>query len=190
MDYQEKMLREKKLLDLWEELSKEKKSLSDLVNLKRKLHPIDFVILFQCLIVVLEKLEVYEEEIKNSPDDIVSEDIQNIQDGPVGDLVKDLLNDTDNLFGMDMIDSVLCLRVAFNNESPMSKRIEAIERIKMSAWKGMYKRKDRLLEVMTNYPDFDATKDIMTVFTCVSMIILELDMQEHEAKILDEFYNS
>lgn len=182
MDYKEKITREKNLFEHWKDIRKEKQSLIDLVTQKRELQSLDFAVLYQCVILVLEKFEVYEEEIKNTPEEIIIENKIGLFDKALEEIIKDAGKGLGNSF----VNEAICLLVAISDQMPMKERFNAIEQIKMKAWKNMYERREYIKEIAAKYPNFDNAEDVFTVFRCISMVLLELDMQEQEAKILDD----
>ena len=183
MNYKEKVIREKQLMQHWGELRPQARSLSDLLLHKRDLLPMDLILVFQCLSIIVEKLEIHGEEIEKTSDVM---EAKNKENQVFQEIFGDISKDIKGLFNENIAKEVMCLFTVFNDESSFDERFEAIGRIKSTAWKSMYNRKKDVMDLVKKYPDFNSGKEMFLVFSCISMVLLELDMQDQEIKLLEE----
>ena len=157
MNYKEKVLREKQLMKHWEDIKCNQESLYDLFLHKRKFEPMDIAVVFQCIILVLEKLEIHGDEVEK-------------------------------MVGKDIIGEMECFFITLDDKSSMAEKFQAIEKIKKTAWKIMYKRKEAINNLTKVYPVL-GVDEVILIFKCISMILLELDMQDQEKRLLEDLYN-
>lgn len=185
MDYKEKINREKKMLRHWDEIRPSGENLSDLLMNRRKFNPLDYITLYQCMTLVLENLEVYEEEIKNTPDNIKiknsNSDFQKIF-GELSMKVKKHI-------GREALREIECLFITMDDKSSIDEKFTAIQKIKKMAWKSIYKHKQDILEIIEIYPGQVDKERIYLIFKCISMVLLELEMQRQEKELLENLYN-
>ena len=126
MDYKEKIEREKKLLEHWDILKKERDNLSNILTRDKEPTSLDTILLFQCLAVILEKIDLCEDEISQYPEDLDIEDDCGIMDMPIFDSVKNI----ESYFTLDIKKEIVCLMVIFDDAKSMNDRFDAIEQMK------------------------------------------------------------
>jgi len=191
MDFKEKILKEKLLTKHLKEISIfDKERLADLILNKKKFQPEDIDAVFKCVVVVLEKLEVHEDEIK-----VTSETVENININakfieifePIIDELKKIMGN--DISGKDILDEIACFFVTLDDDASIDDKFRAIQEIKTNAWKTMYNKRKSVENLIWDYPVLKA-KEIILIFRCISIVLLELDLQDQEKILLEKLYNS
>jgi hypothetical protein len=180
MEYREKIKREKQMIDSWEEMETSKQQLSQLLLNQRQLGPQDFILFFQCMILVVENVEIHKEEIEDSPDRL---EVENT-DEKFYNIFGPLSENVEKLCGKEIIGEIEYFLMSMDDSKTINERFDAIEKIRMSAWKNMSNKKDEIVELLERYPKDICADDFMLIFKCISMILLELDMKNQERQML------
>lgn len=174
MEQKDKIYREKQLIERWDELKSHRDQINSLLTEKKKFTVLDALVIFQCLAIVLEYIEIYEEEIKNS-ENVISIDYSGIEN-------------TDISHTLEFQASLKHVSIMKNENSSNEERLDAIEKIRNTLWRNALVRKDEIYKVITNYHNDLEADDLFIVFLCVSAVLLELNMKEEEIKLLDEMW--
>lgn len=174
MEQKDKIYREKQLIEKWDELKDHKTQIRSLLTEKKKFTVLDALVIFQCLAIVSEYIEIYEEEIKNSKN-VISIDYSGIEKADISHT-------------LEFQASLKNVSTMKDENSSNEERLDAIEKIRNTLWRNALIRKDEIYKVITNYHNDLEADDLFIVFLCVSAVLLELDMKEEEIKLLDEIW--
>jgi hypothetical protein len=174
MENKERFNRERNIVKAWQELEPHREDLHKILMNQKKVRPIDSVIIYQCIATVAENICIHEESIKNETNliDVKSE---------VGTRDKDVVM-------QDIMGCVKYLSVAFDGGRSLTDRLDAVEKIRNTAWLTAFKMKSSLNDLLSSYMDGVEDENIGYVFSCISLVLLELDMKEEEARLLNELY--
>ena len=174
MDYSEKIRREKQIKFHWEEIRPHRDDLNAIMMKRKELSPMDRIIVFQTIALVAENIEIHEESIRNKTNIIGIIDHDDYSK-------KELIE-------QEIISSMKCLSIAADDKSSIEEKLDAIEKIRNTAWLTACHVKKNIHDILGNFTNGLQAKDIPYVYTCISVALLELDMGKEEAKILDELY--
>jgi len=151
----------------WADLRGNAKRLSELLLGAKdvKLDPLDFLLFYQCIIIVLAELEFFEEEFP--------EEVETLKKDNAGAALLRTLRDTG--YWKDMVDEKLSVE----------KRLKAIEKLRKSTWSNMFSKKDEILELQAGYPDKMEDRKMHLMMQCVAIVGLELDLKRREIELID-----
>jgi len=193
MDYKERKLRENEIRKSWEALRDKRENLIALLKGGKELESFDTVLMYQCLTVVLEHLTLQEDTLKEITEERVVNEIG--EDAKLDGFIKSLITTafqgtTDNIEGLlrSIAGEVENLMTAMNSDAPINKRLDAVENIKLNSWKHLFDRKEEISELSERFPNVDKD-DIILIYKCLSVILLELDMIDQEIEILEELWD-
>jgi hypothetical protein len=144
----------------WADLRENEKTIASLLKGKKDLDPIDFLLFYQCVVIVLAEFMIYEEP----PSEM------DIDEGMSGSLLRTI---REVGYWKDMSDEKLS----------SEKRTEALKKIRKSIWDNMFVKKDRIIKVQATYPDIDK-EDMHLMMQCVAIVSLELDLKKREIELM------
>ena len=122
------------------------------------------------------------EEIIKTPNKI---DVENL-DEKFKAIFEDLSDQAEKFCDKNVVGEIECLFTSLNDTLPVSDRITAINKIRMTSWKGLFYRKEEISELMERYPRDLKGDDFILIFKCIAMIVLELDIKKQESEILEK----
>lgn len=176
MEKKEKIYREKQLREEWLNLRSYRGNLHNILMNYKDISPMDRIIIYQCLSIILENICIYEDAIKNETNTIQT---KTKSEGGISQEQKII---------EEIVDAVELLIITMNDKEPLSNRLKAIEKIKNTAWKTVYDLKDQISDVLERFDEELELDDIGYIFACISLILLELDLKDEETKILNKMY--
>lgn len=169
MDLKEKILREKGLAELWNQI-KEKRNELVAIGLGKKINAFDAILMYQCISIILENITVYEEKFKK---DSNSKEARKSADQIIADMINKLIEITLTKC-VDMVSA--------------QKKIKAIEETRQINWEYLYKQRIKLIELSTDFMNYKG-KDSSLLYQCVYLVLLEIDLKQMEIDTLDKLYS-
>jgi hypothetical protein len=174
LEKKEKIYKEKQIKNEWLKLQPHRAKMHNILMSQKGISSFDRVIIFQCLAIVSEYVDIYEDSIKNETNLIKAATLEGLS--------------KEQLLIEEIADSVELLKISADNREPLSDRLNAIEKIRNTAWKTAYDLRDQISNILENFEDKLEIEDVGYIFTCISLALLELDLREEEAKILNDMY--
>ncbi len=167
MNQNEKVLATAERDRCWADLRENAERLSELVKGAKelKLSSLDFLLFYQCIVIVLADFMLFAEEFSKEAEG-------SFKDGGVGGALLRTLRDTG--YWKDMIDDRL----------PTEKRLQAVEKLRKSTWSSMFTKKDEIIKLQAVYPKIEED-NMHLMLQCVALVGLELDLKKREIEILD-----
>ncbi len=177
MENNEKINREKKIILSWNELKSHKEKLHDI--LMGKIGTLDSVVIYQCIAIVAENISIHKEAMRKQTNVIRNGCDKNLSKEEI--LVENLT------------ESIKFLSITFDSGCSLTERLDAVEKIRNTAWQTICKKEDELNNILAEYSGKvieinNLGNDVGYILTCISIVLLELDMKEEEARLLDEIY--
>ena len=153
----------------WAAMRDIRDELYGIVQQKHSVHPMDFLIMSQCLALVLTDIELYGDEFL----DVDEEELELLKDStPAGFIAR--VNEEKKSW-----------KVIEDEKRSYEERQDAIDKIRKSLWGLMTIRKDSIINLFQNFPDLEGPKDYALLMQCVSMVLVGLDLRKTELEILE-----
>ncbi len=166
MNQDEKVLATAERDRCWADLRENADRLSELLRGKEKdLNPLDFLLFYQCIVIVLAEFLLFQEEFTKEAE------VSPVDKGIGGALLRTL---RDTGYWKDMVD----------DKRPTEKRLKAIEKLRKSTWGNMFAKKDDIIKLQAIYPQLEE-ENMGLMLQCVALVGLELDLKKREIEILD-----
>lgn len=161
----------------WAALRERKDRLSELINNivyhKPSADTLDFILYFQCLRVALTEIYIYEEK------DLFSEEIKSIlSDKTEEGILKRLQKE------MELWEYVS------EKKNPIKKRFESMNIVKNIIWGYLVGEKEKIKNIIEVYPNITTQEDMALLVQCMSIILMELEINDIEIDILETGGNS
>ena len=152
----------------WTEMRQQLSQLEKIIKGKEEFEPIDFILIFQCLTLIIAEIALHEKHFLS-----------------INEKTKKFFSD-DSLYGYlkRTIEEVKYWKIITNEELSLEKRLETIEILRKSIWGVISCQKNKLIDLMQYFPNINDSKDFGLLIHCVSVAILELDLKEKEIKLL------
>ena len=164
----EKIIEEAARDRCWADLRDNKDEISQLMMGKKKINEKDFILFFQCAVVVLAEINMYEDEFL----DFDTETKRLLEDkSKTGALMRNL---REVGYWRDIVDENL----------PMEKKMNAINNFRKNMWAFMALKKERLIEVVDAYPGIKKEKEMYILMQCVALTALEIELRGIEIELL------
>jgi len=167
MNDNERIQKEKSLAENWEQIAKGKDQLDKLIT-PCDIDSLDVILLYLCLQVVLQHLEVHEEEIVKTPD-IEVKDINSFLD-----------------YFMEGMGNFLRMN---DKKISYSERLEAANNMKKCAWKTLYNDIENITKLYKQPLTIIDSNNMELMLKCVYIVLFELGIRELELSILEDMYN-
>jgi len=153
----------------WAEIREKKDRLSELLMDQSKLKPSDLRLLLKCITLVFADITLYEK-------DFLAENEEE----------KEFLTDNSPSGSLNrMTKGISCWQIIGDEDSSSEKKLGAIKDIRKSLWGNLLYRKDELVESVEGLTSMEDNKDnFHLLFSCMSMVVVELSLKEIELKIL------
>lgn len=136
----------------------------------KKPSPFDFLLFFRCVGVVLNEIDLYYFEFL----DVDSETKAILKDDTAAGTV------------LRTAKEAKIIKVIEDPKKEPYDRQQAIVDMRKSIWGTLTYRKNEIAHMMDRLPFLDEAQEIVLLFTCLSTIILELDLLDTEVKIYDK----
>jgi len=179
VDDKKRIAKETNVRNRWKDIRSEREELTKFLSGEKDIgngtNARDLVLCYQCISLILEHISVYEQDIKKAPDKIEGID-------PTPSKIEQLYGESAR--------EVFCLFVSDNEKMPIDQRLKAVEQIRLVAWKQILKEKQNLTSMVDETTNFQDLEEQELLLRCVSITILEMDMQDQEIKILEKLYNN
>jgi len=153
----------------WAELRERKDNNAALMHFSQKEDkgPVDFLLFFQCISMVLADITLYEEDFLN----IDKHMKQIIEDRSAAGCMIRSLREAGHW--QEMVDKKL------SNE----KRLEAVDKFRKSIWASMVVKKDTIIKLAQDYPELESDEQIHLMMQCVAIVGLEIELREKEIEL-------
>jgi len=174
LEKKEKIYKEKQIKNEWLKLQPHREKMHSILMSRARISPMDRIVIFQCLAIVSEYVDIYEDSIKNETNLIEPATLEGLSKEE--QLVEEI------------VDSVELLKISADDKEPLAKRLNAIEKIRNTAWKTAYDLRDKISDIIEKFEDELDIDHVGYIFTCISLVLLELDLKEEEAQILNKMY--
>ena len=178
MEFKKRLVKEREILESWDQIKKHEKSLSEILLMYREAVPKDYVLFYQCINMVLDYTKFYEEEIIKPS--------KKINKQPILDSTRELLKSIPKELFDKIANELQFYIQADNEEASISKRLEAIEKIRRICWKRIYDERGDIEKLSNKFPlEKLGEKEFVLLFKCISMVALEISMKDQEVGILE-----
>ena len=171
MDNKEKIQKEKLLDSKWNEIKKYREILNDILTVKKKIEddPSETIILYQCVTLALQYMEVHEEDL------VVGKKIN-------------FTKDFDSFFN-NLIEGIGELLTIEDKSKSVQKRLKALNNVRSTSWKSLYSSYDDIKKMYSNMPDIRTPDDAVLVLRCAYVVLMEMGIKDMELAILEEMYS-
>jgi len=171
MDNKEKIQKEKLLDSKWNEIKKYREILNDILTVKKKIEddPSETIILYQCVTLALQYMEVHEEDL------VVGKKIN-------------FTKDFDSFFN-NLIEGIGELLTIEDKSKSVQKRLKALNNVRSTSWKSLYSSYDDIKKMYSNMPDIRTPDDAVLVLRCAYVVLMEMSIKDMELAILEEMYS-
>ena len=178
MDKQERFRRESEDRKNWKQIREKKEKFCELLVGKDKLMPYDTLLFYTAASVILESLTLKEDKLIDAPNRIEGIEV----DG------EDKIEEVRQKYG-DIAPEILCFLISEDEKTDGAKRLEALEKLQIIAWKALFDQKEQLEDLCDRFSETINKEDMVLIFQCLSLVVLELDFQDTEVEILESMYD-
>lgn len=169
MDTNDKITKEAERDRAWADLRAKRNNIYDLIMGKNKFSLFDIVFCYHCVALVIEDLELYHEYYS-----YLDEEAKNFITNPTADVMVDYIIKEKEVWNF------------INDEKQTTEdRIKKIEEIRRKTWAIAATKIEDFKKLLSVFPKIETTEDILLVFNCLALIVMELDLKDKEIDILE-----
>lgn len=152
----------------WADLREHKDRIVQITKNLKELEPSDFILFYQCIVIVFTEITIYEKEFLDNDDHIK----KLLKDNSAPGCVLKIIREAN--FWRDMI----------NKKLSREKRIAALHALRKSIWANMAIKKSKIAELMENFPAIENPEQMHTMMQCATIVILDIGLKEKEIELL------
>lgn len=172
MEFRKRLAIERSLRKKWDIVRLKREELACLITGKKQLENKNISLLKRCVDIVCDNIFVNGEEFLKK-----SEELADIKKPTVGGEEESFVKFSDRL--------VEFLGIS-EDKATISEKLESLDRLRAFCWRNLVEEKEDIFKLNKNFPLMDDNIDILLLFKCVSMVVLELDMKDEEIKTLEK----
>ena len=151
----------------WADLRENIVNIDAILEGKTELDSMDYILLYQCITIVLSELLLFEEDFL----DIDEETERLVKDKSHVSSLMRIIKETG--YWKDMI----------NEKLSEEQRIKAIQNLRKSVWANMNSKKEGVIDLQSSYPKIDL-QGMHLVIQCAAIVSLELNLRKREIDLL------